>query len=328
MDKKDTSILYELDKNSRQPLNLLAKTVKLKRETTQYRLKRLTEKNIITHFFTTYDMPSLGLTIQKILIKTQNCTQTKKKEILTYLNEHPHIIWIVSTDGNYDLAFALLIQNLETVQSFLSEFYELFGSHIQKRSLSVNMNGEYLVRTYLTNDKRDINTPLDYQTKNEHKKTDQTDLNIISQLCENSRKTALHIAKTLDVSSDSVIRRIRRMQQEKILSRYNIMLNNESLGQTHFKVFFQLSDLSKESIAKFRTATKSIPRCFYIIQTLGEWDFEIDLEVENTQQYREIMSLLSSQLSQIIQDYFSLIVYDVHYFNFLPKKILPHLVKK
>jgi DNA-binding Lrp family transcriptional regulator len=47
LDKKDRAILYNLDLNSRQSFNQLAKRVGLSREVVQYRVKQLEKRKLI-----------------------------------------------------------------------------------------------------------------------------------------------------------------------------------------------------------------------------------------------------------------------------------------
>lgn len=47
------------------------------------------------------------------------------------------------------------------------------------------------------------------------------------------------------------------------------------------------------------------------IQTLAEWDYEIDIEVENLNQLREFIMSLTKDFSGIIKDYRSIRVMDM-----------------
>lgn len=41
----------------------------------------------------------------------------------------------------------------------------------------------------------------------------------------------------------------------------------------------------------------------YFIKALGEWDYELNVEVENLDKYRELMMDLTREFSDIIRDY-------------------------
>ena len=69
IDKKDLRILYELDKNARQPVSKIAKRVALSNEVTAYRIKRLEKIGLIKGYYTIIDYSLLGYTDYKVLFK-------------------------------------------------------------------------------------------------------------------------------------------------------------------------------------------------------------------------------------------------------------------
>ena len=75
LDKKDKRILYELDKNARQPLSEIAKKVQLKRESILYRLKKYLQEGLIRDYLTVIDMSKLGFTHYKIYLRLHNINE-------------------------------------------------------------------------------------------------------------------------------------------------------------------------------------------------------------------------------------------------------------
>jgi len=60
LDKKDKIILYELDKNARQPLTKIAKKVNLARESILYRINKYHQHKILRNYLTVIDLYKLG----------------------------------------------------------------------------------------------------------------------------------------------------------------------------------------------------------------------------------------------------------------------------
>ena len=48
-----------------------------------------------------------------------------------------------------------------------------------------------------------------------------------------------------------------------------------------------------------------------LIKTLAEWDYEVDLELENVEQLKEFTMDLTSQFSSLIRDYSSIRIIDM-----------------
>ena len=60
------------------------------------------------------------------------------------------------------------------------------------------------------------------------------------------------------------------------------------------------------------------PNIVYVVEALGPWEFEIDMEVESAEQFREIMMDIKSKFQDIVKDYSALHIYQVHKYNFCP----------
>ena len=320
LDLKDKKILYELDKNSRQSYSQLAKKVYLSQEATRYRVNRLIQNKVIFKFFTKIDVSKLGLTFYKVLIKFHNINEQKKEEIIHYLVKQPIVDWAVVTDGPYDISFVILVKNLWKSKQFLSNFYQIYGQYISKKEFSVNLIGEYLTRDYLIDKERIIKKERSYTSENEKIELDKINLKIISFLTENSRTSAVDIAAELKISPDSVLQRIKKLEKEKIITGYNLVLNQEALNQIHYKVFIYLNDISKEN--QLYSYCRSIPQITYLINSFGEWDIELDIEVKNVNEFRKIMMDLTSKFSDIIKDYSSLLIYKIYKYNLFPKEMI------
>ncbi len=320
LDLKDKKILYELDKNSRISYAQLSKEVGLSQESVRYRVNRLIQNKIIFKFFTKVDVSKLGLTFYKFLIKFNNINNQKKEEILNYLVKQPMVNWSVATDGSYDISFVILVKNLLDSKKFLSELYQQYGNHIGKREFSINLIGEYLPRDYLVDKKRATKEGTSYTAKSHKVEIDKTNLKIISFLTENSRTSAVDMATKLNISADSVLQRIKKLEKEKIITGYNLVLNQEALNQIHYKVFIYLNDISIEN--QIYSYCRTIPKITYLINSFGEWDIELDVEVKNVDEFRAIMMDLNSKFSNVIRDYFSLIIYKIHKYNLFPKGMI------
>ncbi len=84
LDKKDRDILYQLDLNSRQSFNQVAKKVRLSREVVQYRVRQLEKKGVIRGYFTLIDTSKLGYINFRLFIKFQHDTPNEEKQIIRY----------------------------------------------------------------------------------------------------------------------------------------------------------------------------------------------------------------------------------------------------
>ena len=87
LDVKDRKILYELDKDARQPLSKIAKKIGLSRESILYRLKKFFKQGIIRNYLSVINMAKLGFTHHKIYVKLHNITEIQEKQMIDYFGE-------------------------------------------------------------------------------------------------------------------------------------------------------------------------------------------------------------------------------------------------
>ena len=81
LDIKDKQIIYQLDIDAKQSAKQIAKHVKLSKDAVNYRINRLIKERIIFRKICILNTPSLGLMHYKFIIKLQNASHEKEKEI-------------------------------------------------------------------------------------------------------------------------------------------------------------------------------------------------------------------------------------------------------
>lgn len=319
VDLKDRKILYELDLNARISYTQLAKKVGLSQESARYRVERLMRTGIIQKFFTVINPAKLNFVFYKVLLRLHNVNERLKLEIIDYLRKDKQIVWLVEIDGSYDLGFVAKISSVMELNNFLENLYQKFHQYISKHEVSTNILGEYLTREYLIDKRRDASKiELSYTAKLAPYETDDIDIGTIKNLTENARTSAAEMAKKLYVSIDTILNRMKSLQKNGVITKFNIVLNNDRLNQIHYKVLIFLNDFSLNKILQFLSYCRSINRIVYIIKAMGNWNFELDIEVQNIDQFRRIMMELTEKFSEIIRDYDALIIMRIHKYNLYP----------
>ncbi len=318
IDKKDCKILYELDRNSRIPYSKLGDTLKISQEAARHRVQKLVEKEVIKKFCTVVDSAKLGFAYYKVFLKLHNVNEKNIQEIMRHLERDPSLAWLVRIDGTYDIGFAVKARSIHDIlglSNLVDNLVKEFDCFINKRVFCVNIAGEYLTRSYLINQDRNTRVNGFYSVHSPAVPADEINVKIIKALADNARQTAVEIAKTLPLSSDAVLERIKSLEKSKIITRYNIVLNHYNLDQIHYKVFIYLNQTSPERQLAFMNACKTKPHVVFVVKTLAEWDFEMDIEVKDIRQYRQVMMELTSEYGEIIKEYDALMVSKIHKYN-------------
>lgn len=314
--QKEKKILYALEANSRATFKAIAQTTKIHPETVKYAFYQLKKHNILRSCIAIIN-PDKHLQIHSLYIKLQKATTKRKEQIIAFLQQNKNISWIAELQGNYDLAIIIQSRSTQDLNDTLNTVYRFFGKEILKRNLCINSRGEFLTRDYLIHKQRQQQKPLSYEQPTEEQ-LDELDKAICQALAKDARTSALQLAKDNDIAVDTAIRRIRRLEQQHIIQGYTILIDNKALEQTQYKLAITLQDYTPTTKTTIKELARTNNRVIAIIETLGEWDLEIDLEVENTEQLRTFLNQLIDKVPNTIQDYQTIEIVTMRKFNFLP----------
>ena len=319
LDVKDRKILYELDVSSRQTNSEIAKKVGLSKQVVGFRIKRLIEEKIISFFYSVIDISKLGFTVHKNFLRLQNLDREKEKELIDFLVNHPNIVWVASCDGRFDLAFGTWAKDMAFLDKTITELNKKFGKYIAERQIATIIRGDYFIRDYLI--KREKPSPYResfFGAVPAPVKMDRNDWEILVLLSKNSRITAVDISKKVKLSVDAIAKRIKKLEKSGVIKHYNIVPNEAKFPYLHYKVLIGFRNISEDRERSIREYCRNNPNIVYIVKSLGQWEFEVDLEVESTEQFREIMMDIKTKFNDILKDYSALHIYQAHKYNFCP----------
>jgi len=286
LDNIDLKMLTELDNNSKVPITKLAKKLRISREVAKYRINRLVTLGIIKRFTTMINPAKFNLIIYKIYLKLQSLSAEKEKELFDYLKKSKKVFWLAKTNGAFDLIAGLYVKNVMEFNNFLLEFTGEFGKQILSRHFSNSVYSTPFKKKYLV--KQD-NLEVFWGGVPEEIAIDDLMKDILKVMAEDSRIPIAKICEDLHTTPKTVISKIRYMEKNKIILGYRIILNLEKLNKENYKALIYFRNASPENEHKFHEFCKHNPSITYYIKTIGEWDAEIDIEIDN---YREFNKLL------------------------------------
>ena len=116
-DSKDKKLLVLLQKNSRESLTNLAKSIQLSIDSTNKRIKKLFEAGIINRFSIFIDPKKTGYDlVANVQIKLQNVSEKQLGEFLSYLKEHPSVTSLLTTLGHFDVTCVIIAKSTQELE--------------------------------------------------------------------------------------------------------------------------------------------------------------------------------------------------------------------
>ena len=317
VDLRDRKILYHLDLNSRQSFSQVGKKVGLHKDVVAHRVKRLQEKGIIVRFNTLIDTLKLGYTCLRFYFNYQYITPEIKKEIIDHFVNFKRSQIVVTFEGSVELCVILLAKNVSEIHSFwqrtLSKYRDYFADQIIAPFIGENIYS----KSFLI-DEKDDRTNLIVRRGGEIVDYDDLDFQILKILAYDSRIPTIDIAKKLNLTTNTVRNRIKRLIDLGVILKFHITINWELIGYKWFKVDIYLKDYNKiHQIIKYLEAN---PYLGYIDKTLGYVDLELELIVKNVDQLKQIIEDISIKFPKMIRSYIYFSVAKSHKWVDIPEE--------
>jgi len=313
---KDKKILYELDLNSRQSASQIARKVGLSKEVVNYRINNLRKSGIINYFYTILNTLALGYSHYKIYVKLQNLNPKKEGELINYFIKNKSCIWLATCRGNWDLAVSLLSKNSLEFGQLYKKIIKEYGQNILEKNILLIENAPTFNRSYLKEKTDPIE--LEYKQANRTLKLDEIDKKILSILSIDSRINIIEIMDKLKLSRDIISYRIKKMQKEGIIQGFRTSFDLEKMGYYYYKVFLTFKNLSEKREQELINFCKNTRNVVQYIKLIGNWDTEIEFEVENDAKLHAFLLDMRNKFSDIIRNTEQLLVYEkkLNYYPF------------
>jgi len=126
-------------------------------------------------------------------------------------------------------------------------------------------------------------------------KIDETDLKILSLLQQDGRLSNAEIAEQVALSPSPCLRRLRRLEDEKVIEGYRPLLNRQHIGMG-MTVFVQikLQDHSFDSVSGFEHAVQEMTAVVSASTVSGSADYLLEVVARDLEDYDLLVRQLQS----------------------------------
>ncbi len=317
LDAKDRQILRELDYNSRIPLTQLARRVCISKEVAHYRIKRLKSDGHIKKFYTIINTPMMGYYYFKIYLQLQNLSPKKERVIVSYLQRHPDVSWVATSSGKFDLLVGVWARNVIEFEIFMLDFMNRFSPHILTKETSVTLHNIQHNRTWFLND--DFRKKIsDVGGVAGNVGMDGVDKAIMLEMANNARMSIAEIARRVKTTGTVVAYRLKKLEKSEVILSYRLSPELKKFGYEFFKAFIYFKNINSRRFNEFVAYCNSHPNILNIVTCVGSWDAEIELEVESSARFHEIINEMRTAFKDIFKYYESVLFKHEYKVSFMP----------
>jgi len=302
LDTKDMKILAELDKNARQSNNEIGKKVGISKESVKYRIDRLIENKVILRFHTVVNYFKLGIVKFKLYLRLTNANKEKVEELAEYFYKHKKTEWVVISTGKWDIIIGFLVHNVNELDDEVQTFLNRFSKYVHEKAITTTIYLVHQERGFLKKDNKNISKIVYHTSKDKQEKIDEIDEEILKVITNNARMPLTEIAEKVKKTPRIVQYRLKELEKKNIILAYKVHLDPKAMDRLFCKAIIYSANVSQEKMNNFMNYISSISGAVWPQRLIGNWDFEIDFELESYDKFQEILSDLKEKFPDIIKD--------------------------
>jgi DNA-binding Lrp family transcriptional regulator len=299
IDLADSKILYFLDLDSKISHKTLAKKIGKSPETTLYRISRLRKRGIMLRQHAIVDMSKLGYETYRVYIRWQNMTLQDKEKFYAYLRNKSDVWTTAILHGKWDLAFFVGVKQSSRFQALWSDIETLWKDKIAENKIAIYSPIHNFNKTFFVPE-------LDFRIQRTSGgsvviKHDEVDEQICREFSPDVTQPLHAIAKKVGVSPETVRKRIKRLETEKVIVGYKIDIDFNRIDLQGYRVDFYLNSTQRN--AELFEYLKQNKYFYQVNDSIGGADFETEIVVTSLTHLLNELENIMKRFKDVIRYY-------------------------
>jgi Lrp/AsnC family transcriptional regulator for asnA, asnC and gidA len=289
LDKKDLAILEILKTNSRETCQKIAKKVALSNDAVGYRIKRMENLGIIDRYVIDLNQAYLKHNEYFIFLGLLEDNTKKIEQFDKHLIQNPDVDEIIHYSDKWDTRINFIAEDISELDETITDISNRYS----------NIIIDYEILTYV----KDLINKEKKENNIEKIKLDESDHRIINLLKENSRQSIVELAKKLSMNADTIMYRIKKIEQTGLIKKFTTITNINKLGYHFYTAMIIMKDFSdkeEKNIINFCANNQNI---LSAVKTIGRWNLLLDIKAKDQKEFQNIMQNLKSVLGNSLKDY-------------------------
>jgi len=293
MDKFDLKILKELETNVKISHNQIGKKISRSQQFVDYRIKLMKTKEPDPVFSNQVIINPYKLNMRSFFLLIKLDKLKDSPNFLEKLKKRKNVNWIIKCGYDYDWIIMLTVKKVDELYDFVSSILKIKKVHTY--DLKEINKFDMMNHKYITGNLGSIeNTVLSEVTD-----IDGLDKKLLNLLSENLEEKIVNIANKLGVSYKTVQARIKRLEENGVISGYRTFINPRPFNhKTHMITFTSniKSSTDLEIFMKYIQENKYITDSF---EFMGRYSNGIIIRTPKVSNYSNINELIDELRSKV-----------------------------
>ena len=128
----------------------------------------------------------------------------------------------------------------------------------------------------------------------------------------------MDLVKEFKINIKTAQRKISDLEKKGIIQGYVTFLDMHKVGYNFFKLCIFLKNYEKK-IDEFIKYCLELPNVVHVIESLGHWEIELEIETETLQDFYSLTHQIRNDFSEIIKKTESVIITEEKKLDFFPE---------
>jgi len=241
----------------------------------------------------------LGFTPYALYFSLSGQSATEVAAILATLMESPSVSWVGELGGDYQFGLCYNARCSSDVLKFIDEISLRHGQVFSDKALAARLQLKFFGNKYLypTASER---WELGYQVSADTEQIDELDHRILQAFGNSHPRSQRALAQTLAVPASTIDYRTKKLKERGLLLETYLQFNPQLLGMQSFLLLVAVKGSTPDSRALFFEFCKRHPNIVLLIHALGNWDFELAVDVASARDIITITQQVREQLGTAI----------------------------
>ena len=304
--------------DARQSHTSIGKEVGLSREVVAYRINRLEKQKVIDKYVVILNYKKIGYESYKWYLQLENTDNKKLQEIIEAFKKYPYCVWINTCTGKYDIIVVFLVISSLHFKNITRDFLNQHGKYIRETSFTIELDIYHFKKKYFQEKKLDLYKTPYVGGELGHIDLNKEEIKILTLLCENPKKSVVEIVHESNLTVDIVSNRLQRLKKNGIFQGARMNINNSKLGVESYKILVNTKITNPEKEKQLLNYLNHHTNVWDVIHCLGNWDMEINIDVENSSKFHDIVMEIKNRFPELIRNYELIQLFDNYKYNFFP----------
>ncbi len=317
IDLVDRKILLQLDTDARKSFSAIGKALGIGKNNVQYRINRLIEFGVIKKFVTQFSLGKMGLFLGKFYIQLSGMDNKIEEGMYGFLQKDKRISWVAKCEGRWDLMVGSYVKNLQQLNKVKNDFLKEYGKYVSSYDVVFLVEGYTSQRTYLLK-KKSISKKIEKFIGEEEVLLTDDEKRILKLISNDGRFNYLNLAEKTGLNVKTVRKRIKELEQKGIIQGYVTFVDPQKIGFNFFKLHISLQNYESK-LSRFVQYCLELPNVVHVIESLGPWEIELELETENLQSFYDLTHDIRNKFAVIVKKTEYVIITDEKKLDFFPE---------